>query len=231
MGLAIEHREKLDGQLKSKREEVYGKTAKNGEVLIEGKERRIFRYEEYQKAKANEPRLQAELKKIEDSIAAANGRIDKLTLELRNAEKAKAEAEDAIRKQEDDFNKVMGNYDQCVFPEFATKARAVEGIPNDFDAAIALFLRQQELAEKLGLEIANLLLQTEQWFGDEFRGEDESETVGALQGELEALPEKEEALSRDWNVHIHGLRATFDLVLKNLDHVRSAAGNLNRAFA
>ena len=45
------------------------------------------------------------------------------------------------------------------------------------------------------------------------------------------MPEKEEALSRDWNAHIHGLRATFDLVLKNLDHVRSAAGNLNRAFA
>ena len=75
-----------------------------------------------------------------------------------------------------------------------------------------------------------MLLQSEQWFGDEFRGEDEYETVGTLQGELEALAEKEEALSRDWNAHIHGLKATFDLVLKNLDHVRGAATNLNRAF-
>jgi len=228
---AIEQREKLEGQLKSKREEVYGKTGKNGEVLVEGKERRLFRYEEYQKAKANEPRLNAELRNIEDSIAAANARIEKLNLELVKAQEAKTEAEGAIRKQEDEFNEVMGNFDQCIFPEFAAKARAVEGVPDDFDAATALFLKQQELEEKSGLEIANLLLQTEQWFGDEFRGEDESATVGALRNELEALPEKEEALSRDWNAHIHGLRATFDLVLKNLDHVRVAAGNINRAFA
>jgi hypothetical protein len=105
------------------------------------------------------------------------------------------------------------------------------GIPDDFDAAIALFLKQQDLEGALCGEIANLLLQTEQWFGDEFRGEDENETVSALQGELEALSEKEDALSRDWNAHIHGLKATFDLVLKNLDHVRGAATNLNRAFA
>src|SRR6185369_9610622 len=118
-----------------------------------------------------------------------------------------------------------------VFPEFVTKARAVDSIPDDFDAATALFLAQQERETKLGLEVANFLLQTEQWFGDEFRGVDENETVVALQGELEALPEKEDALARDWNAHIHGLRATFDLVLKNLEHVRSAASNLNRAFA
>jgi hypothetical protein len=228
---AIEHREKIEEQLKSKREEVYGKHGRNGEILAEGKERKLFRYEGYQKAKAEEPRLKVELKKIEDCIAAANERIQKLALNFKNAEKAKATAEGAVVKQENEFNKVMGNFEQCVFPEFVTKGRTVEGIPDDFDAAIALFLKQQELEEKLGLEIANLLLQSEQWFGDEYRGGDEYETVAALQGELEALPEKEEALSRDWNAHIHGLRATFDLVLKNLDHVRSAASNLNRAFA
>ena len=59
---------------------------------------------------------------------------------------------------------------------------------------------------------------------------DENETIATLQAELEALVEKEDALARDWNAHIHGLKATFDLVLKNLGHVRSAATNLNRAF-
>jgi len=44
------------------------------------------------------------------------------------------------------------------------------------------------------------------------------------------LAEKEEALARDWNAHIHGLKATFDLTLKNLSHVVSAAGEINRAF-
>jgi hypothetical protein len=216
---AIEHREKLEGELKARREQVYNS------------ERKLFRYEEYQKARAAEPRLLAELKKIEACLAAANERIQKLARDFKVAEAAKTTAESAIVKRENEFNKVMGNFDQCVFPEFAAKARAVEGIPDDLDAAVALFLKQQELEDKLGLEIAKLLLQTEQWFGDEFRGEDEHETVNALQGELEALPEKEDALSRDWNTHIHGLKATFDLVLKNLDHVRSAATNLNRAFA
>jgi energy-coupling factor transporter ATP-binding protein EcfA2 len=228
---AIEQREKIEGLLKSKREEAYGRTGKEGEILIEGKELRLFRCEEYKKAKANEPRLRAELKKVEASIEAANARIAKLTGELKGAEKAQSDAEGSIRKQEDDFNKVMGNFGQCIFPEFKTKARVAEGIPDDFDAAIALFVKQQDAQEDLCNGISNLILQSEQWFGDEFRGADEYETIGTLQEELEALAEKEEALSRDWNAHIHGLKATFDLVLKNLDHVRSAATNLNRAFA
>ena len=125
----------------------------------------------------------------------------------------------------------MGNFNGWIFPEFCTKPRVAEGIPDDFDAAIALFLKQQEKQSKLCDEIANLLIQTEQWFGDEFRGEDEYETIGTLQAELEAVAEKEKCSARDWNAHIHGLKATFDLVLKNLEHVRSAATSVNRAFA
>ena len=60
-----------------------------------------------------------------------------------------------------------------------------------------MFVRQQDLQTDLSTEIANLLIQTEQWFGDEFRGENESESVGALQAEFEALAEKEDALARD----------------------------------
>ncbi len=228
---AIEQRKTLEDQLKSRREEVEGKTGNDGQVLVEGKERRLFRFEEYQRKKADEPRQRAELKKIEDSITAANERIAKLGAQLDDAKKAQAGEENAIRRREDDFNKVMGNFNQCIFPEFAVKTRVAEGIPDDFDAAIALFVRQQDLQTDLSTEIANLLIQTEQWFGDEFRGENESESVGALQAEFEALAEKEDALARDWNAHIHGLKATFALVLRSLDHVRSAATNLNRAFA
>ncbi len=216
---AIEQREKLETQLRSKREDA------------QRVERRLFQFEEYQKEKANEPRWRAELRKVTDSIAAANARIGKLTSELKAAEKQQNDAAASIRHREDEFNKVMGNYNQCIFPEFAAKPRVVEGIPDDFDAAIALYLKQQQNQEKLGGEVEKLLLQTEQWFGDEFRGVDDDDTVGRLREELEALPEKEEALSRDWNAHIQGLKATFDLVLKNLEHVRSAATSLNRAFA
>jgi uncharacterized repeat protein (TIGR02543 family) len=197
---------------------------------VEAKEKRLFQFGEYQTAKANEPRLRAELKKIEASIVTANERIVKLTGQHDLAGKAKDAAEGSIRKQEDDFGKIIGNFNGCIFPEFSTKPRIAEGIPDDFDAAITLFIRQQEKQDKLCDDITNLLAQTEQWFGDEFRGVDENETIATLQAELEALVEKEDALARDWNAHIHGLKATFDLVLKNLGHVRSAATNLNRAF-
>jgi hypothetical protein len=216
---AIEQRQNLETQRRAKLAEV------------EAKEKRLFQFGEYQTAKANEPRFRAELKKVEDSIVAANESIVKLATKQRAAEKAKTDAEGSILKQEDDFGKVVGNFNGCIFPEFPTKPRVAEGIPDDFDAAIALFLKQQKKQEDLCGEITNLLILTEQWFGTEFRGEDEYETVGTLQSELEALSEKEEALARDWNAHIHGLKATFDLVLKNLDHVRSAATGINRAFS
>lgn len=216
---AIEQREKLETDLKAKR------------TTHDVKSKLIFRFEEYQKAQAEAPRLRAELKKITDAIAAANERIGKLTANSKAAEKAKAEAEGAIRKAEDEFNAVMGRHNQCVFPEFSAKPCVVDDIPSDFDMAIALFLRQQERQEKLGDEIASLLADTERWFGEEFRGQDDYETIRILLGELAALIDKEDALARDWNAHLHGLKATFELVLKNLGHVAGAASDLTRAFA
>jgi predicted nucleic acid-binding Zn-ribbon protein len=228
---AIEQREKLEGQLKSKREDAFGKTGKDGEILVEGKERKLFRFEEYQKAKAKEPQLRAELKKIEATITAANERTGKLELQLEKIKEDKRKAESAGVKEENEFNAVMGRFGDCIFPEFAAKERAVEGIPTDFDPAIALFLRQQKLQADLAIEVANDLRQTEQWFGDEYRGDDETESMEALRAEFEALAEKEEALTRNWNTLIEGLKATFDSVLKNMGHVASAASELNRAFA
>ena len=171
------------------------------------------------------------MKKVEAAITAAQERVDKLAVRLESVKDEKRKTEAAGVKTEDDFNAVMGRFGQCLFPEFPTKPDVAQGIPDDFDHAIGLFLKQQEQQGKLCDEIANLLFQTEQWCGDEFRGQDEYETVGKLQEELEALAEKEDALARDWNAHIHGLKATFDQVLQNLEHVRGAATGLNRAFA
>ncbi len=216
---AIEQREKLEARRKTTQAE------------IEAKEKRLFQFENYQQAKSNEPRWRAELKKVEAAITAAQDRADKLASQLESLKTEDRKTKDAVVHAENEFNQVMGRYGQCLFPEFPTGPAVVGEIPDDFDAAIALFLRQQATQTKLCDEIANLLVQTEQWFADEFRGQDEYETVSALQAELEALSEKEEALTRDWNAHIHELRATFDLVLKNLDHVRGAATSINRAFS
>jgi hypothetical protein len=216
---AIEQREKLEAERRGKNTE------------LEAKSKRIYRFEEYQQAKNEEPRLRAELKKINDALETANERIGHLTKQSKVAENAKAKAEDEKRKTEDEFNAVTGRFNQCIFPEYSAKVRSVDGIPENFDASITLFLKQQEKQDALSDEITNLLAETERWFGDEFRGEDEHETVNLLRGELEGLPDKEEALARDWNAHLHGLKATFDLVRKNMGHVSSAAGEINRAFA
>ena len=228
---AIEQRESIQRQLKAKREERDGKKGPDGEEIQEGLVKRIFRFEEYQKATLSGPRLRAELKAITDSIATANERIKVLEAQSKVAEKAEDNAKGAIRKQEGDYNTVMGDFGQCIFPEYAAKAQTVDDIPNDFEAAIALFLRQQTKQEKLADDVVRQLGEAERWFGDEFRGEDEPETLRLLREELEALADKEEALGRDWNAHIHGLKATFDRVLKELGEVQSAKDDLNRQFA
>ena len=125
----------------------------------------------------------------------------------------------------------MSNLSQCSSPEFSTDPHVPKEVADNFAAGIDLFLKQQHMQFRLSEELATLFMQIEQCFGDSFSSSDESETVEDLRAELDALAEKEEALARDWNAHIHELKATFDLVLRNLEHVRSAATNINREFA
>lgn len=216
---AIEQREKLEQELQLRRQEL---SAKNT---------RRVRFEEYLKAKANEPRWSAELKVIHDGITAAQNRITKLVKDQTVALRGRDEAEDSIRKLEDGFNRVMGNFGQCVFPDFDVPAKVAGDAPNDFDASIALFLRQQDQQIRISDEIRRILVEVERYFGEEFRGETEDQTVERLRDELEAVAEREEALTRDWNAHLHAIRATFDRILKELGHVHSARDDLNRAFA
>ncbi len=228
---AIDQREALQAQYDATLEAIDGKKSKDGTILLEGKERRLFRFEEYQRSKAEEPRTRAELQTIIDAIEAAKKRIGILTTEHATASKARDDAEKAIRKKEDDFNAVMGNFDQCDFPEFNTNARTVSDIPDDFDGAIALFLKQQSAQVKLTDEVTSRLAEIERWFGDEYRGQDESETVCNLQAELEGLADKEQALTKLWETHIAALKGTFENVLKSLGYVASAATDLTRQFA
>jgi hypothetical protein len=191
----------------------------------------LFRYDEHQKAKVGEKQLQDELKLIVESIRVAENRIKKLDEERQAAENSAREAQNSIRTREDEFNAVMGQFNLCVFPSFPAKIREPdEAIPNDFGGAVALFLRQQEKEDKLSDAIHDLLGETERCFGEEFRGPDEAETIRLLREELEALADKEAALEKDWNAHIHTLRATFDQILRRLDDVKSARDELNRHF-
>ena len=228
---AIEQREVLEQELKTINQDLNGITDESGKVVKEGKIRRLFRFEEHQQAKAGEKMLQRELNTILESIRLAENRIKKLDEDRQTAETAAREAQNSIRTQENEFNVVMGEFNKCIFPNFSTKIReSDEAIPNDFGGAVALFLRQQEKEDQLSGAIHDLLGETERCFGEEFRGADEAETVRLLREELEALAEKEAALEKDWNAHIHTLRATFNQILQRLGDIHGARDDLNRHF-
>lgn len=223
---AIEQREVLEQEKKSIQEELDGTPA------LEGKIRRLFRYEEHQKSKLQEKRLRDEFNSINETIKVAKIHIAKLEKDQKTASDAAKTAQGSILKQEDHFGIITSEFGKCLLPEFAAKVRTPdEDIPNDFGAAIALFLRQQNQEARLTEEVHHHLGEIERWFGEEFHGTDEKETIRLLNEELEALTEKEAALERDWNAHIHALRATFDQILKRLGDVLSARDELNRHFA
>jgi energy-coupling factor transporter ATP-binding protein EcfA2 len=216
---SIERREALQRELSAKRQ------------AHEAKSRTMFRWEEYRKAVAEQPRIEAELSRIDEALAAAGASVQKLEAQLRQIEEDHRELKGSIIKAEDDYGAVMGQFDACRFPEFAARAQAVPDIPADFGAAIALYQRAQDREESVSEAVADLLRDVELHLGEEYVGQDETETVRNVQAELEALPEKEEALARDWNAHIHGLKGAFDHVLKELSELQSAADQLNRQFS
>ena len=223
---AIEQREALEKERKDITEELDGTTEREGKI------RRLFRYEQHQIAKQEEKRLLAEFKSIDATIKAAKTRIGKLDADQRKAAKSAEDTQSSVLKKENEYGTIMSDFNECIFPEFAAKSRTPEeAIPNDFGGAIALFLRQQDDESRLTDQIRNQLAEIERWFGDDFQGADEADTVRWLREELEALTEKEAALERDWNAHIHTLRATFDQVLKKLSDILSARDELNRHFS
>ncbi|NJM54668.1 MAG: hypothetical protein HC841_00945 [Verrucomicrobiae bacterium] len=131
--------------------------------------------------------------------------------------------------EENQFNTVMGRFNDCVFPEFPGKTTAPdEAIPDDFDAAVGLFLRKQKKLTDLDGEVRESFHAIETTLGSDFAGADEADTIRLLREELEALPDHEDALRRDWEHQLHQLRATFDQVLRSLADIKSAKDRLNR---
>ena len=229
---AIVQRESLEAQLRSKREAIEGKKDVSGREIAEGLAKRLFRFDQFQIAKGDEPRLKAELKQAEEALAAAGARIGKLEKEMEAARTAKETAERAKVVEENQFNAVMGRFNDCVFPEFPGKAAAPdEMIPGDFDAAVGLFLRQQKKLTDLDGQVRDSFHTIESTLGSDFAGADEADTIRRLREELDALPDHEDALRRDWEHQFHQLRATFDQVLRSLADIKSAKDRLNRALS
>lgn len=228
---AIVQRENLEKQLREKRGEIEGKKNADGKEITEGAEKRLFRFEQFQKAKGNEPRLQAEFKQADDSYKAAEVKIKELEKQIESTREVKDKSEESKRKEEGEFNKVMGEFNECLFPEFPGKATAPdEEIPNDFAPAVTLFLRQQKKLAELDAKVQNSLRDIETNLGGDFLGVDETETIRRLREELEALPDHENALRKNWEHQLTEMRGSCAAVLRDLDLVKKAATDLTRAF-
>lgn len=227
----IEQREGLELELSSKREEIEGKKDADGKEIQEGLERRLFRFEQFQIAKGNEPRLKAEWKQADEAFKAAEAKIGKLEKQLEVARKSEKEATDSKRKLEDEFNILMGEFDDCCPPEFSSKIIAPdEAIPNDFSGAVALYLRQQKKLGDLDDKVREHLRTIETTLGSDFLGVDESETIRRLREQLEALPDHETALQKSWELQLTDMRGSCAAVLRDLDVVKKSVTDLTKEF-
>lgn len=229
---AIVQRESLEAQLRAQREKVEGKQDASGKEITEGLAKRLFRFEQFQVARGNEPRLKSELKQAEDALKAVADRIGKLEKQIETAHESKEKAEGAKVAEENQFNAVMGRFNGCVFPEFPGKATVPDdAIPDDFDAAVSLFLRQQKKLTELDGQVRDGFHAIETTLGADFAGADQAETLRLLREELEALPEHEDALRKNWEHQLTEMRGTCGEILRDLDKVKVAATDLNRALS
>lgn len=216
---SIEEREKLELELKEMT------------LRMEEQRKRLVLWEDYQLMKAKEPQLYSSLEEITRGLSDVAAQIRDLESRLQQTGEALRRSEGMKVAEENRYNAVMGRFNGCLFPTYDAKPETDVDVPDDFDASIAMFLKLQEKQVRLDTEVSDVLRRVEGHLGDEFLGADDAETLRGLQAELEALPDREEALQRDWNAHMHGLKGTFDDVLKELSEIRTAADGLNRQFA
>lgn len=171
---AIDQYEKLKLELRTK------------ETEAEDLRRKIFGWEEWQKAKANLPQLRSQLREIDERLAAAAAQIMKLEKNAASAHAKKNQGKASILEAENQFNAVMGRFNDCIQPDWIKAVIPDEEIPDDFDASVTLFLRQQRQLGEIDGKTRDALTAVEKELGSDYTGADDSETARLLTEELEA---------------------------------------------
>jgi hypothetical protein len=229
---AVQRRDALIEELNAKREQVEGTKDSSGNNITEGLEKRLFRYEEYQKMKEQEPTLRARLKRIQRDLESEEKLIQSLNAEKAAFTKEELAAKYSIESERDTFVSKLNRFNQCSAPNFVVAAKLPDAsLPGDFADAVEYYNREQRNIIDLDQSISRELQLLERDLGPDFAGNDECHTVRLLNEELEALPDQEAVLRRDWIHQLTEMQATFDGVLKSLDDIKSAAGELNRTLS
>jgi hypothetical protein len=171
------------------------------------------------------------MKQVEENLDAIARQIAKLDKQAEATRDAQELARRQKIEEENRFNAVMGRFNTCIFPEFPGKPQVpTEATPDDFDGSVALYLRAQKNLGELDQKAMDQFRAVEMALGSDFIGADEPETIRLLREELEALPDREDVLRRDWEHHLTHMRGVFDQVLKAAGDIRSAAERLNRTL-
>jgi hypothetical protein len=226
---AIKDREAIAARIQSLLEEIEGKRDENGMEVAEGLRKRLFRFEAFQEARAEEPSLNAQLKSINQDIADEDQRIEVLSGEEQELQGKAKRLADEERQVRGELTTQIKNFNECEPPEPSFKAAPAPFTgAGTFADAIDQYRERQKLLANLHNQFQQLLFNVEKSLGSDYAGVDEGDTVRLLREELEALTDHESVLGRDWEQQITNIRATFSEILRSLDDVKSAADRLNR---
>lgn len=192
---------------------------------------RIHRFDAFQQMQINEKEWRKDLANVHTSIAALDKTIQHLEKEEKIAAQTKTQIEAKRRETMRHFDEVMKQFERCRHPIFDAAPKAEAEVPPEFESAIAYYLKEQEREKELAQKLNLLFSEVQKHFADRFEAATEGETVRNLTEELDAVDKREEALSHEWNAHIHGLKSRFKQVLDDLNQVQTATTRLNKSFA
>jgi hypothetical protein len=169
----------------------------------------IFTWTEYQKLKLGEPRLAKEVKRIDDELERAAKALAAIEQRISDATKAASVAQARKNEADGEFKAIMARFGDCRFPEFSSPQMPPgTAMPGTFEHAVDQFLVRQRRLGELDAAIREKQREVEGALGDDYIGADENETIRLLRDELEALPEREDVLRKEWEHQLHELRAT-----------------------
>ena len=229
---AINSREAIAAKLNLLREEVEGKQDEKGNEIAEGLRKRLFRFEAFQKASAEEPDLRRQLDKIEKAIAVEDKEIKALSEKDKSLLDRATELATEHSNVQRELTTQIKNLNECEPPEASFDTESALPMSLDtFGDSINQYRERQKDLSGMNKQFQQLLFNVEKSLGGDCTGVDEFETVRLLREELEALADRESVLSRDWEMQITNVRATFSEILKSLEDVKSAADHLNRGLS
>src|SRR6185437_11899353 len=164
--------------------------------------------------------------------SAEEASIEEVNQKLRELRDRESSAKAQITTEQATYVAQVKDFEGCLPVDFTQITMASPMTPpDDFGVCVDEYVKIQKEMHEFSSGIQSSLQRLEMALGPDYAGADEVETITRFREELEALPEREEVLSRAWQHQLAGLEATFDQILRALGDIRSAADRLNRDFS